>query len=64
MVSSEEEEIALLGYVLVIDDEKKKKKRRKHRFWVREIFKKREQQGVFSNLLQELRLSDREFYFK
>ena len=61
--SSEEEELTLLGFALIMDDGKKKKKR-KHRFWVREIYKKREEQGVFSNLLRELRLDDREYFFK
>lgn len=60
MDSSEEEDMVMLGFIL-IDEEKKRKKRR---FWVREIFKQREKQGVFSNLLTELRLHDREFYFR
>ena len=64
MDSSEEEELALLGFALIMDDDIKKKKKRKHRFWVREIYKKREEQGVFSNLLRELRLDDREYFFK
>ena len=64
MDSLEEEELALLGFALIMDDDGKKKKKRKHRFWVREIYKKREEQGVFSNLLRELRLDDREYFFK
>lgn len=65
MDSSEEEELALLGFVLIMnDDEKKKKLKRKHRFWVRDIYKKRKEQGIFSNLLRELRLGDREYFFK
>ena len=62
MDSLEEEELALLGFPLIMDDDGKKKKKRK--FWVREIYKKREEQGVFSNLLRELRLDDREYFFK
>ena len=62
MGSSEEEELALFGFVLIMDDDGKKKKK-KHRFWIREIYKKREEQGVFSNLLRELRLDDREYFF-
>ena len=54
MDSSEEEEVALLGFALIMDDNGKKKKKRKHRFWVHEIYQKREEQGVFSNLLSEL----------
>ena len=53
MDSSEEEELASLVFVLIMDDSGKRKcKKRKHRFWVREIYKKRYQQGVFSNLLR------------
>ena len=60
MDSFEEEELFLLKFILV-DDKRKKQKRR---FWVREIFRQRERQGVFSNLLCELQLGDREYYFK
>ena len=64
MDSSEVEELALLGFALIMDDDGKKKKKRKHRFWVHEIYRKREEQGVFSNLLRELQLDDREYFFK
>ena len=37
---------------------------KKRRFWVREIFCQRERQGMLSNLLRELQLGDREYYFK
>ena len=63
MDSSEEEELSLLGYIL-LDDKRKKEKKKKHRFWVCEIFRQRKRQGVFPNLLCELRLSDRGDYFK
>lgn len=46
-MDSEEEDLALLGYFFIFDEEKKKK--RKHRFWVRDIYKKRDEQGVFNN---------------
>ena len=32
--------------------------------WVREIFKGRKNQGVYNNLVQEMRLGDRESYFR
>ena len=64
MDSSEEEELALLGLALIMDGDGKKKKKRKHRLWVREIYKKREKQGAFSNLLSELRLDDKDYFFK
>ena len=64
MDSSEEEELVLLGFALTMNDDGKKKKKREHRFWVCDIYKKREEQGIFSNLLRELRLGDREYFFK
>ena len=64
MDSSEEEELTLLGFALIMNGDGKKKKKREHRFWVSDIYKKREEQGVFSNLLCELRLGDREYFFK
>ena len=63
MDSSEEDELLMFG-VMLLDDGKKKKKCKKRRFWVRQIFKEREKQGVFSNLLRELRFGDREYFFK
>ena len=38
-------------------------KRKRRRTWVREIFKKRIEQGVYHNLLREIRVNDRESYF-
>ena len=38
-------------------------KRKRRRTWVREIFKKRTEQGVYHNLLREIRVNDRESYF-
>ena len=64
MDSSEEEELALLGFAFIMNDDGKKKKKREHRFGFRDIYEKREEQGVFSNLLRGLRLGDREYFFK
>ena len=64
MDSSEEEELALLVFALIMNDDGKKKKKRENRFCVSDIYKKREEQGVFSNLLRELRPGDREYFFK
>ena len=63
MDSSEEEEIALLS-VILFDNKRRRKQAKKRRFWVREIFQRREEHGVFSNLVTELQLGDREYYFK
>ena len=32
--------------------------------WVRDLFKERKTQGAYNNLVREMRLGDREFYFK
>lgn len=65
MDSSEEEELALLTFVLIDEEHRvERKKKRRHRFWIREIYKQRDKQGVFSHLLRELRLGDRENFFR
>ena len=38
--------------------------RRKHRFWIREIFKNRQNFGTFHTLVQKLRLHEREFFYE
>lgn len=42
---------------------RRKKKRKQKRFWVRNIFANRKNQGAFYNLLQEMRLGDSEKYY-
>ena len=42
---------------------KRRKKSRKRRFWVRDIFLRRETHGTFHTLFQEL-LKDRELFFR
>lgn len=37
--------------------------RRPRRFWMKEIYKRRERQGAYNNLIQEMRLSDQESFF-
>ena len=37
---------------------------RRHIFWVRQIYQKREELGAYHTLVQELRLHDREFFFR
>ena len=53
MDSSEAEEIALLS-VILFDNKSRRKQAKKRRFWIREIFQRREEHGVFSNLVTEL----------
>ena len=50
--------------LLVLKKQIDRHKRRRHRFWVREIFQRRNEYGVFYTLMQELRLGDREYFFR
>jgi hypothetical protein len=43
---------------------RRRRRRQARRCWVRPIFSRRRQQGDFHNLIQELRLSDPESYFR
>ena len=60
--------LQLQGVILVLMAIKHRGKRwqiiRKHRFWVREIFKNRPQFGTFHTLVQELRLHERELFYR
>lgn len=44
--------------------QKKKTKSKKRRFWVREILKERDEKGAFKQLVGDLRLFDREYFFR
>jgi len=57
-VDEEENEEALLLMLL------HRNRRRRKEKWVREIFTKRKQQEDYHNLVLEMRLVDREFYFR
>ena len=39
-------------------------RKRKHKFWVRKVLQKRNEFGAFHTLTQELRLLDREYFFR
>ena len=62
MSDSEEEDILFLQLVILF--KMKKKKERKRKKWVRDLFRKREGKGAFSNLVQEMKLADRESFFR
>ena len=57
------QKLAAIIMVLVLLRRKKKGKRQ-HRFWVRDIFRKREELGVFHTLAQEMEANDREYFFR
>ena len=50
---SDSEGIDILFLQLVVLFKMKKKKRRKRKKWVRELFRKREEERAFNNLIQK-----------
>lgn len=58
----EEREVALL--CLLICDDGKGRKKRKRKYWVRNVFLKQSEFGTFSTSVNEMRLTDWEYYFK
>lgn len=52
-------ELAVLAMIL----RKKKRKKRGRRIWVQEIFQKRNELGI-TRLVEEMKVSNREAYFK
>ena len=56
-----------IGWIFVIHRKRMRRNRKQaksKRFWVRDIFRARAQQGEYNNLVRELRLGDRELYFR
>ena len=54
-------------YLLILSILRRRRGRRvprRHRFWIRQIYQKREELGAYHTLVQELRLHDREFLVK
>ena len=47
-----------------IHDQSEKKKCKIRRWWIQNIFKKRKELGEYHRLFQELKLSDREYFFR
>ena len=65
MSESEEEEILFLQPMVLFKMKKKKKKKKKRKKkWVRELFCKWEEKGGFNILMQQMKLADRESFFR
>ena len=56
--------LALVNARFSIMKKQKPTKRRRKRFWIREYLKQREKYGQFHTQFSELRLSDREYFFR
>ena len=65
-LADEEDYLLLLALVVTLRRRRRQKRRsvKPKRFWVREIFRNRKRCGEFHNLVRELRLGDRELYFR
>lgn len=55
--------LLLSALLFVIIATKRQRKRAKHRFWVRKILE-REKLGFYQTLLSEMRITDREYFFR
>ena len=66
MASSEEIGIALVAVILnelhEEDNQRKTRRARKRRFWIRDINQRQREQGDFTNLVQELRNDEEQFF--
>ena len=61
---SDSEGTDILFLQLVVLFKMRKKKRRKREKWEKELFRKREEKGAFNNLIQKIKLADRESFFR
>ena len=61
---SDSEGTDILFLQLVVLFKMRKKKRRKREKWEKELFRKREEKGAFNNLIQKVKLADRESFFR
>ena len=63
-MDSSDEEVLLESSCFLLNYHREQIQRKRKRTWVREIFKKRIEQGVYHNFLQEMRVNDNELNFK
>ena len=55
------------GYLILkrwIRGKKEQEVRKRKKIWVREIYKQRNESGIYHNLVLEMALGDRELYFQ
>ena len=61
-ISSDEEE--LVATLMLLKDLKKGRKRKSPFAWVRSLYKERDEKGAYHMLVKEMKLGDREYYFR
>ena len=60
----EDEDLVMLLYSLILMNQNTKKKSKPRRFWVKPLYLERKKKGFYRNLLQEMRLVDRQSHFR
>ena len=60
----EDEDLAMLLYSVILMNQNISEKSKPRRFWVKHLYLERKKKGVYRNLLQEMRLVDRESHFR
>ena len=60
----EDEDLAMLLYSVILMNQNISEKSKPRRFWVKPLYLERKKKGVYRNLLQEMRLVDRESHFR
>ena len=60
----EDEDLAMLLYRVIRMNQNISEKSKSRRFWVKSLYLERKIKGVYRNLLQEMRLVDRESHFR
>ena len=63
-MDSSDKEVLLESCCFLLNCQQEQSKRKRKRTWMQEIFLKRIEQGVYHNLLREMRPSDRKSYFR
>ena len=63
-MDSLDKEVLLESCCFLLNYQQEQSKRKRKRTWMQEIFLKRIEQGVYHNLLREMRASDGESYFR
>ena len=66
-MDDEDISFATTGYLILkrrIRRKKERETRKRRKMWVREIYKQRNESGIYHNLVLELALGDSELYFK
>ena len=69
MADADEQDAVLLElFVLLLFRRRRRRKlaceKQQRRFWVRDVFLRRKRLGQYENLIREIRVTDREMYFR